>query len=48
MASVTILTFRLMLILMPVKITEMKTKIKLKYQRDNPMRYKFRRAMAFM
>lgn len=48
MASVTILTFRLMLILMPVKITEMKTKIKLEYQRDNPMRYKFRRAMAFM
>lgn len=48
MNSVTIQTFRQKLILMPVKITEMKTKIKLEYQRDNPMRYKFRRALVFM
>lgn len=48
MARVTIQTFRQKLILMPVKITEMKTKIRLEYQRDNPMRYKFRRAMVFM
>ena len=48
MANVTIQTFRQKLILLPVKITEMKTKIKLEYQRDNPMRYKLRRALAFM
>lgn len=48
MANVTIQTFREKLILMPVKITELKTKIKLEYQRDNPMRYKFRRALVFM
>ena len=48
MVNVTIQTFRQELILMPVKITEMKTKIKLEYQRDNPMRYKLRRALVFM
>jgi hypothetical protein len=48
MANVTIQTFREKLILLPVKITELKTKIKLEYQRDNPMRYKFRRALVFM
>ena len=48
MVNVTIQTFRQKLILMPVKITEMKTKIKLEYQRDNPLRYKLRRALVFM
>ena len=48
MVNVTIQTFRQELILMPVKITEMKTKIKLEYQRDTPMRYKLRRALVFM
>ena len=38
LATATIITLRKRIILQPARITELKTKIKIEFQRDNPMR----------
>lgn len=46
LATATIITLRKRIILQPARITELKTKIKIEFQRDNPMRDEILQALC--
>ena len=46
LATATIITLRKRIILLPARITELKTKIKIEFQRDNPMRDEILQALC--
>ena len=46
LATATIITLRKRIILQPARITELKTKIKIEFQRDNPMRDEILQALS--